>query len=68
MSETALRRRIRAVPSLNDPATMRFVLETPVQPGRSANWTARTAMRHLRALCSTCPMCGRCMWPRRPLP
>lgn len=40
MSETALRRRIRAVPSLNDPATMRFVLEMPVQPGRSANWIA----------------------------
>uniref|UniRef100_UPI003999D8ED NifU N-terminal domain-containing protein n=1 Tax=Roseovarius halophilus (ex Wu et al. 2025) TaxID=3376060 RepID=UPI003999D8ED len=38
MSDTAIRRRIRATPSLNDPATMRFILDDPVAPGRSAGF------------------------------
>jgi len=40
MSESDTRRRIRAMASAHDPATMRFVLDAPVQPGQSAHWTA----------------------------
>ncbi|NHQ74686.1 NifU family protein [Roseovarius gahaiensis] len=40
MSETETRRRIRAMASAHDPATMRFVLDAPVQQGQSAHWTA----------------------------
>ena len=39
MSETRARRRIRATPSVHDPATLRFVLDEPVQEGHSANWS-----------------------------
>src|SRR6056297_2549994 len=39
MSETETRRRVRAMASPHDPATMRFVLDAPVQPGQSAHWT-----------------------------
>lgn len=38
MSETATRRRIRAQGSPRDPATMRFILDAPVQEGRSASF------------------------------
>ena len=38
MSDTALRRRIRAQTSPRDPATMRFILDAPVQAGRSASF------------------------------
>lgn len=40
MSETAPRRRIRAQASPRDPATMRFILDAPVQAGRSASFDA----------------------------
>lgn len=38
MSDTATRRRIRAQASPRDPAAMRFILDAPVQPGRSAGF------------------------------
>lgn len=38
MSEIATRRRIRAQRSPRDPATMRFILDAPVQEGRSASF------------------------------
>lgn len=40
MSETAPHRRIRAQGSPRDPATMRFILDAPVQAGRSASCDA----------------------------
>jgi len=49
MSETETRRRIRAMASAHDPATMRFVLDAPVQPGQSAHWTAPQADAPLAA-------------------
>ena len=42
MSDTPARRRIRAQTSPRDPATMRFILDAPVQPGRSARFDAPT--------------------------
>lgn len=43
MSDTEPRRRIRAQASPRDPATMRFILDAPVQQGRSASFDAATA-------------------------
>ncbi len=42
MSDTGPRRRIRAQVSLRDPATMRFILDAPVQQGRAASFDAPT--------------------------
>lgn len=38
MSDTALHRRIRAQASPRDPSTMRFILDAPVQAGRTASF------------------------------
>ncbi|MEC5293845.1 NifU family protein, partial [Aurantimonas sp. C2-3-R2] len=42
MSNSATRRRIRAQASPRDPETMRFILDAPVQDGRSASFNAAT--------------------------